>query len=111
MLRNLLRDLLRNSLRCPLLALALLVLVILVPGTLHAMQDAASTAAAQPCSDHEASFPSCGISDANRQKADALFRQAVKLARHGQFEQALDKLKAARAISPLDTVYSTAEQG
>ena len=75
------------------------------------MQDAASTAAAQPCSDHEASFPSCGISDANRQKADALFRQAVKLARHGQFEQALDKLKAARAISPLDTVYSTAEQG
>jgi general secretion pathway protein D len=101
-----LRNMLRNSLRCPLLAVALL-----VPGTLPAAQGLPSPAvAAQPCSDHEESFPSCGISRADKQKSAALYRQAVKLARRTQFEQALEKLHAALAISPRDTLYATAEQ-
>ena len=65
---------------------------------------------APPCSDHDESLPSCGISSEDRQKAEDLYRKAAKLARHGQFEQALEKLQAALAISPRDTFYTTAAQ-
>ena len=39
------------------------------------------------------SLPSCGISSEDRKKAEHLYRKAAKLARHGQFEQALEKLQ------------------
>jgi tetratricopeptide (TPR) repeat protein len=100
------------------LALALLISA-LVPGTSMAGVKSASDSAPQkppaaspslPCSDHETDFPSCGIDAPQRQKAEALFEQAAKLAREEKFDAALDKLQAARAISPRDTAYATAEQ-
>jgi general secretion pathway protein D len=100
--------------RSTFLALALLLPAILFPGFLHATQnstkDAPPGVTSPPCSDHDESFTSCGVSSADRQKANDLYRKAAKLARHGQFEQALEKLQSALAISPKDTVYATAEQ-
>jgi general secretion pathway protein D len=93
------------------LAAALLLPAILFPSALHATEDAPPSVVAPPCSDHDESLRSCGVSSANHQKADDLYRKAAKLARHGQFEQALEKLQAALAISPHDTVYATAAQG
>ena len=111
MLRNLLWNPLRDLFRSPLWAVALLLPAILFPSALHATQDAPPSVMAPPCSDHDESLPSCGISSADHQKADDLYRTAAKLARHGQFEQALEKLQAALAISPQDTFYTTAAQG
>ena len=62
------------------------------------------------CSDVEKSFPSCGISKTDKKKAKALYEEARKLERKAQLDAALEKLKAARAISPLDTVYATETQ-
>jgi tetratricopeptide (TPR) repeat protein len=90
---------------------ALLLSIILFPNFLHATQDAPPSVLAPPCSDHEEGIPSCGVSSADHQKADGLYRKAVKLARHGQFEQALEQMQAALAISPHDVVYATAAQG
>jgi type II secretory pathway component GspD/PulD (secretin) len=96
----------------------LLAIAFLSPGLMHAGETpparaevaASAQNAAQPCSDHEKSFPSCGISKANKKKANQLYKQAMKLARKKQFDDALNNLKDARAISPLDTVYSSAEK-
>jgi len=100
------------------LALAVLISVLLSGSALSALENAPAPAPAAvpasfsplPCSDHELSFPSCGISGEKRQKAEALFEQAAKLAREQQFEAALEKLQDARVISPMDTAYATAEQ-
>jgi general secretion pathway protein D len=122
--RKLLRDLSRSTYRSssrnspwslprsPGLAFALLLLAVSVPATLHASQDVAPTAAApqQPCSDHNEKYPSCGIPNAERQKAETRYHQAEKLARHNQLDQALEKVQAAQQISPLDAIYATAEQ-
>ena len=109
--RNLLRNPLRDLFCSPLWTVALLLSIILFPNFLHATQDAPPSVLAPPCSDHEEGIPSCGVSSADHQKADGLYRKAVKLARHGQFEQALEQLQAALAISPHDVVYATAAQG
>lgn len=113
--RNLLRNPLRDLFRSPFLAAALLLPAILFPYTLHATQSAAPAAGGRvenppPCSDQDASLSPCGVSSADHKKADSLYRESVKLARHGHFEQALEKLQAALAISPRDTVYATAAQ-
>src|SRR5208282_494944 len=109
--RNSLRNPLRDLFRSPLLAFALLLPAVFLPGSLYATQDAPPTIGAPPCSDHDENFASCGISGADHQKADEFYRKATKLAHHGQFEEALKLLQAALAISPHDTVYATAEQG
>jgi len=111
MLRNLARNPLWDLFRSPLWTLALLLSAILFPSFLHATEDAPPSVVAPPCSDHEKGIPSCGVSAADHQKADDLYHKAAKLARHGQFEQALEKLQAALAISPHDVVYATAAQG
>src|SRR6266545_2896982 len=71
---------------------------------------AVTGAAPQPCSDHVAQFPSCGISAADARKADALYRQAEKLLQNRQFDEALQKLSAARDISPKDVFFAGAEK-
>lgn len=82
----------------------------LFPSSLHATQHALPSVLSPPCSDHDDNLPSCGVSSEERQKAEDLYRKAKKLARHGEFEQALAKLQAALAISPRDTFYTTAAQ-
>jgi type II secretory pathway component GspD/PulD (secretin) len=78
----------------------------------YAATDAAPAAGArvEVCSDSERGFPPCGIPKADKRKARALYEQGLKLARRQQFDEALMKLKAARAISPLDVVYQTVEK-
>jgi len=73
-------------------------------------ESAGTGAAPQPCSDHVPQFPSCGISAADARKADALYRQAEKLLQNRQFDEALQKLSAARAISPKDVFFAGAEK-
>ncbi len=82
----------------------------LFPSSLQATQDAPPSVLTPPCSDHDESLHSCGVSGEDRHKAEDLYRKAAKLARHGQFEQALANLQAALAISPHDTFYTTAAQ-
>ena len=108
--RNLLWNPLRDLSRSPLLAVALLLPAVVFPCSLYASQDSPPSVTTPPCSDHDGSFPSCGVSGADHEKADGLYRKAAKLARHGQFEEALRMLQDALAISPQDTVYATAEQ-
>jgi type II secretory pathway component GspD/PulD (secretin) len=91
----------------------LLAVTLVIPGSLYAGQASvqaamSAPAMAQPCSDYEKSFPPCGISKTDKKKAKTLYEQGRKLARKKQLDAALDKLKAARAISPLDTVYTAA---
>ena len=86
----------------------------------NASSDAASVAAPPesavtgegfaPCSDHVAHFPSCGISAADKRKVNDLYLQAEKLLQDRQFDAALQKLSAARAISPRDAVFAGAEK-
>jgi len=72
----------------------------------------APTAAADaiPCSDHQPDFPTCGISAAEARKANSLYREAEKLLRQDRYDAALLKLAQARAISPRDVLFATAEQ-
>lgn len=93
------------------LAALLLAVALLIPGSLFAQETAAkSDASVQPCSDYEKSFPPCGIPETDQKKARTIYQQGEKLARKKQFDLALLKLQAARAISPLDTVYASAEK-
>jgi type II secretory pathway component GspD/PulD (secretin) len=101
------------------LAAILLAIALLIPGSLPAQEGAAngvannatkSNAGAQPCSDYEKNFPTCGIPIAEQKKAKTLYQESQKLAAKQQFELALEKVKAARAISPLDTVYASSEK-
>lgn len=90
---------------------AVLAVALLISGSLCAGETPATTAAsAQPCSDYEKSFPSCGISKAENKKARRLYEQGTKLAQQQQYDAALAKLNAARAISPRDAVYVGAVQ-
>jgi type II secretory pathway component GspD/PulD (secretin) len=92
---------------------ALLAVALLIPCCVYAGDDTAVKAtplAAQPCSDYEKSFPPCGISKTDKKRAKNLYEQGTKLARKKQLDQALTKLKEARAISPLDAVYASAQR-
>jgi type II secretory pathway component GspD/PulD (secretin) len=90
---------------------AVLAVALLISGLLCAEDTPAKTDAAnQPCSDYEKNFPSCGISKADKQKAKKLYEQGTKLAREKHFDAALEKVRAAQAISPRDMVYATAVQ-
>ncbi len=60
----------------------------------------------QPCSDYEKNFPSCGISKADQKKAKALYGLGMKLAQKHKYDEALEKLKEARGLSPRDAVYA-----
>ena len=91
---------------CAALLSALLASVLLTPAAAYAAQPTTTL----PCSDHEQGFPSCGISTADVDKANALYDQAQKLLRSGQFDAALEKVRAARSISPADIFFATAEQ-
>ena len=93
----------------------LLTVALVIPGWLYAGQTPAQAekptpATVQTCSDFEKSFPPCGIPKTDKKKAKALYEEARKLERKTQLDAALEKLKAARAISPLDTVYATETQ-
>ncbi len=111
------------------LAAVLLAVALLIPGFLFgqesaanasnaannaasgvAINDASTAASAQPCSDYEKSFPSCGIPKAEQKRARTIYEQSQKLAAKRQFDLALMKLKAARAISPLDIVYASSQK-
>lgn len=81
---------------------------LLIPGFLYADETAKAERIAPPCSDLEKGFPSCEIPKADKKKARTLYEQGVKLARKKQFDAALEKMNAARAISPLDQVYTRA---
>jgi type II secretory pathway component GspD/PulD (secretin) len=89
---------------------AVLAIALLIPFTPLSAQVLSGSGPAQPCSDYDKSFPPCGIPKADKKKAKALYEQGLKLAKHHQLEEALLKLKAALAISPLDKVYKSAEQ-
>jgi type II secretory pathway component GspD/PulD (secretin) len=102
---------------------ALLAVALLIPGLLHAADAraqagvSASNAAAQatasaperPCSDSDKNFPPCDLSKEDRKQAKKLYGQARKLADRKQFDEALKKLQAVRAISPQDAVYAASE--
>jgi type II secretory pathway component GspD/PulD (secretin) len=91
---------------------SVLAVALLIPFTLlNAQAERGPGGMAQPCSDFDKSFPPCGIPKADKKKAKTLYEEGLKLAKHQHFEEALQKLKAALAISPLDTVYKTVEQG
>jgi type II secretory pathway component GspD/PulD (secretin) len=64
----------------------------------------------QPCSDYIDDFPPCGIPKPEKKKARKLYDTALKLASHHELEDALSKMKEARAVSPQDTVYAAAEK-
>lgn len=88
---------------------AALAVALLIPGFLCAGDVPAKTdMAAQPCSDYGKKFPPCDIPKADKKKAKTLYEQGTKLARKKQFDAALQKTKAAQAISPLDWVYGEA---
>jgi type II secretory pathway component GspD/PulD (secretin) len=96
---------------------ALLAVVLLTCGPLQAAQTQAQTAtyagaqnAAPPCSDYEKSFPSCGISKTDKQKARQFYKQGKKLSRQKKYDEALKAMMEAHAISPLDIVYSEGEK-
>ncbi len=92
-------------------AAILLAIALLIPGSLFAQETAAkSEASVQPCSDYEQNFPPCGIPEADRNKAKTIFRQGEKLAGKKQLELALEKMQAARAISPRESVYASAQK-
>lgn len=89
-------------------ATILLAIALLIPGSLFAQESAVtSQASVQPCSDYDKKFSPCGIPSAARQEAKELYEHAQKLAGKKQFDLALEKVKAARAISPLDFVYAS----
>lgn len=93
------------------LAAILLTVALLIPGSLLAQKAAVkSDASPQACSDYEKNFPTCGIPIAEQKKAKALYQESQKLAGKKQFELALEKVKAARAISLRDTVYASSEK-
>jgi type II secretory pathway component GspD/PulD (secretin) len=97
------------------LAAVLLAVALLLPGSLLAEEsatrsDAKTAASTQPCSDYEKNFPPCGIPEAARKEAKSLYQQSTKLAAKKQFGLALEKVKAARAISPQDAVYASAQK-
>jgi type II secretory pathway component GspD/PulD (secretin) len=88
---------------------AVLAVALLISGSLCAGETPAKTeTAAQPCSDYEKGFPSCGISKSENKKAQELYEQGTKLARKQQYDAAIEKLNAARAISPRDAIYAGA---
>lgn len=92
-------------------AAILLAIALLIPGSLFAQETAARIdASPQPCSDYEKNFPPCGVPEADQNKSRTFFLQGEKLARKKQFDLALEKLKAARAISPRERVYATAQK-
>ena len=95
MLRNLLRNPLRDLFRSPLLAVALLLSGRPVPklSARHAGCAAQRTGPALLRSRGE--FPSCGISSADHQKADALYRKAVNWRATASSSRRWNKLQAA----------------
>ncbi len=93
------------------LAAILLAVALLIPGSILAQQSTAQgDASAQPCSDYDKNFHPCGVPETEQQNATKLYRQSLKLVRKKQLEPALEKVKAARAISPLDVVYASTQK-
>jgi general secretion pathway protein D len=91
---------------------ALLAVALLISGYSYAADTpakAVAPATAQPCSDYEKKFPPCAISKPDKKKAKRLYELGARLARKKRFDEALNKLKEARAISPLDAVYAAAQ--
>ncbi len=89
---------------------AILLALLLIPGSLFSQQTAAKSTSVQSCSDYEQGFPSCGIPETDQNKANKIFHHGEKLARKKQFDLALAKLKEARAISPRERIYASAER-
>ncbi|PSH05081.1 MAG: hypothetical protein CXZ00_02690 [Acidobacteria bacterium] len=92
---------------------ALLVVALLIPGLTHASKapaKAVTPAAPNLCSDYEKQFPPCDLPNADKKKAKNLYEQAIKLAQKKRYSEALEKLKAARALSHLDMVYEREEK-
>lgn len=105
------------------LAAILLAVALLLPGSLIAERSSASNAATnsatsgaknsagpQLCSDYEKNFPLCGVPEPERGKAKTLYQQAQKFAAKKQYDLALEKLTAARAISPLDAAIASSQK-
>jgi hypothetical protein len=93
------------------LRLVWLAVALLLSGSLYAQEKPAQTSASAPlCSDYEEGFPSCDISKADKKRAKKLYEQAHKLSGKKQFELALDRVKAARAISPFDIFYESVQK-
>src|SRR6266568_2253650 len=90
---------------------ALLAAALLTSGVVYADTPAkvATPKLEQPCSDYEKDFPPCGISKADRKKAKALYELGTRLAHSQKYDEALEKLKDARSLSPRDAVYATAQ--
>lgn len=90
---------------------AMLAFTLLIPGIVYAVDTPAKATSleAQPCSDFEKGFPSCGISKADRKRAKKLYEHAMKLAQKKLFDEALGTLKEVRTISTRDAVYATAQ--
>ncbi len=92
-------------------AAILMAVLLLIPGSLFSQQTAPkSDTRLQPCSDYEQGFPPCALPEADQNKAKKIFREGEKLARKKQFDLALEKLKAAREISPRERIYVSAEK-
>jgi general secretion pathway protein D len=90
---------------------ALLAAALLTSGVVYAdtPQKVDAPKLEQPCSDYEKDFPHCGISKTDKKKARALYVLGTKLAQKHKYDQALEKLKEARALSPRDAVYATGQ--
>jgi type II secretory pathway component HofQ len=92
---------------------ALLAVALSISGFTYAVDTPANAptpaATAQPCSDYVKHFPPCDIPKTAKNKAKKLYAQGIKLAREKKLNEALEKLKEVRAISPLDIVYQSAE--
>ena len=109
---------------------ALLSVALLLPAALYAAEEAIMQApaasesnaanealaepataepATRPCSDVMPHFPSCGVSKRDVRKAKALYREMEKLLQYQQYDAALDKLSAVRAISFRDAFFINAQ--
>jgi type II secretory pathway component GspD/PulD (secretin) len=90
---------------------ALLAIALIIPAVAMAQTESSATEpAAQPCSAHVHALPSCDISKSDQKAADQHYRQGLKLERKKKYEEALKELQAARAISPRESLYMSAEQ-
>ena len=79
-------------------------------GSQNVTNAAATELASPPCSDVTPNFPSCGISKRDVRKVKALYREMEKLSRNQKYDDALEKLRAVRAISPRDIFFIHAEK-
>lgn len=77
---------------------------------MFAVEAPAKEALSLPCSDVDGVFPPCKIPKPDKKKAKSLYKQAMALEEKQKLNEALMKMRAARAISPLDAYYQNAEK-